>query len=232
MKKNDINKLEKIIEELRSEKGCPWDRDLKLEKLSQLTIEESYELLDAVEKKDNNKIIDELSDLLTHMIFYFQIGDSLSQYNKETVIEHAINKLIERHPHVFDETYDKKFSSAEEVEQNWKSLKKKSSDTSNDLNFNGPSGITAERLIKTLIELDIKFDEKEILDNLSKDPKNSLFFIYFLMIQRGESPEIEFRNKLEEIKKEIRKLEKKDNSSLDKLDKSKIKQILFPDSFS
>ena len=229
MKKNDINKLEKIIEELRSENGCPWDRDLTLEKLSQLTIEESYELLDAVEKKDNKKIIDELSDLLTHIIFYFQIGSSTNEFKKNNIIDHAIEKLINRHPHVFDKSFKKKFNTPEEVEQNWNFLKGKKEQASDDLDFNGPSGISAERIIKTLIELGITLDEKEIMKNELENPKNLLFFIYFLMIQRGENPELEFRSKLGEIKKEIKKLEKKEGLRFEQLEKNKIKRILFPD---
>lgn len=229
MKKNDINKLEKIIEELRSENGCPWDRDLTLEKLAQLTIEESYELLDAVEKKDNKKIIDELSDLLTHIIFYFQIGTSINYFNKENIIDHAIQKLIDRHPHVFDKSFKKKFNTPEEVEQNWNFLKGKKTEISDELDFNGPSGISAERIIKTMLEIGITLDEKEITKNQLGDPKDLLFFIYFFMIQRGESPELEFRNKLGEIKKEIKKLEKKEDLSFENLDTNEIKRILFPD---
>jgi len=229
MKKNDINKLEKIIAELRSENGCPWDRDLTLKKLAQLTIEESYELLDAVEKKDNVKIIDELSDLLTHIIFYFQIGSSMNQFNKENIINHANQKLIDRHPHVFDKSYSKKFNSAEEVEQNWNLLKGKKSDISDELDFNGPSGISAERIINAMLELGINLDEEEILKIPIENPKNLLFYTYFLMIQRGENPEFEFRNKILEIKQQIKNLEKKEGLGFEKLNKSKIKQILFRD---
>lgn len=229
MKKNDINKLEKIIEELRSDKGCPWDKDLSLEKLAPLTIEESYELLDAVEKKDNKKIIDELSDILSHIIFYFQIGNSENQFNKQNIIDHAIQKLIDRHPHVFDKSFKNKFNTPEEVEQNWNLLKGKKPEISDELSFNGPSGISAERIIKTMLQFGITIDEKKIMKNQLENPKDLLFYIYFLMIQRGVNPEIEFRSKLEGIKKEIKKLEKKEGLSFEKLEKNKIKRILFPD---
>lgn len=229
MKKNDINKLEEIIEELRSDKGCPWDKDLSLEKLAPLTIEESYELLDAVEKKDNKKIIDELSDILSHIIFYFQIGNSENQFNKQNIIDHAIQKLIDRHPHVFDKSFKNNFNTPEEVEQNWNLLKGKKPEISDELSFNGPSGISAERIIKTMLQFGITIDEKKIMKNQLENPKDLLFYIYFLMIQRGVNPEIEFRSKLEGIKKEIKKLEKKEGLSFEKLEKNKIKRILFPD---
>ena len=83
--KNNIKKLENIIAKLRSDDGCPWDRDLSLEKLGKLTIEEAYELFDAVEKGKNEDIIDELADLLTHLLFYFQIGETSDKFTKNDV---------------------------------------------------------------------------------------------------------------------------------------------------
>ena len=68
MKTKKLNELEQIIEKLRSNDGCPWDKELTFESLSELTLEETYELIDAVSKNDNEDIIDELSDILTHII--------------------------------------------------------------------------------------------------------------------------------------------------------------------
>ena len=147
--KNNIKKLENIISKLRSDDGCPWDRDLSLEKLGKLTIEEAYELFDAVEKGKNEDIIDELADLLTHLLFYFQIGETSDKFTKNDVFLRAKEKLISRHPHVFDEENRKDFKTAEDVEKNWSKLKSNESNFSDNLNFSGPSSLVIERIIKT-----------------------------------------------------------------------------------
>lgn len=229
MKKNNMDKLEKIIMKLRSDDGCPWDKELTLEKLGQLTVEEAYELLDAVEKKDTLKIVDELSDILTHLIFYFQIGDSLNQFSKDQIIDNAYQKLISRHPHVFDKSIKKKFNTAEEVEQNWSSLKGEKNKILENLKFNGPSGISAERMIKKMLEFEINLDEKNILDTETEYQVDLLFNIYFQMIQNGKSPEAELRIKLSSIREKLFDLEKKERTSFENLDRNKIKKILFPE---
>lgn len=229
MKKNNMDKLEKIIMKLRSDDGCPWDQELTLEKLGQLTVEEAYELLDAVEKKDTLKIVDELSDILTHLIFYFQIGDSLNQFSKDQIIDNAYQKLISRHPHVFDKSSKKKFNTAEEVEQNWSSLKGEKNKILENLKFNGPSGISAERMIKKMLEFEINLDEKNILDTETEYQVDLLFNIYFQMIQNGKSPEAELRMKLSSIREKLFDLEKKERTSFENLDRNKIKKILFPE---
>jgi len=225
MKKNNIEKLEIIIKTLRSEDGCPWDKELSIEKLGKLTIEETYELLDAIEKGEPKNIIDELADILTHLIFYFQIGESTNKFTKNEIIDHAIEKLVSRHPHVFDKDNQKNFDTAEEVEKNWKLLKKDKLETSENFDFIGPSGITAERIIKTLLDLGIK--QEQTLKPQIEDPKELLFSIYFDLIQNGQSPEYELRKKLNEIRKSIRDLEKEQNVRFEELDKEKIIKILF-----
>ena len=156
--KNNIKKLENIIAKLRSDDGCPWDRDLSLEKLGKLTIEEAYELFDAVEKGKNEEIIDELADLLTHLLFYFHIGETSDKFTKNDVFLRAKEKLISRHPHVFDEENRKDFKTAEDVEKNWSKLKSNESNFSDNLNFSGPSSVVIERIIKKIIELDLDLD--------------------------------------------------------------------------
>ena len=98
MKINKIINLVNTISKLRSKDGCPWDNELDLKSLSKLTLEECYELLDSIESGDPTKIVDELSDLLTHILFYASIGESNKIFDIEDVIENANKKLISRHP--------------------------------------------------------------------------------------------------------------------------------------
>jgi len=121
------NKLEafkellEIMDELREK--CPWDRKQTLESLRKLTIEETYELGDAILKNDLHEIKKELGDLMLHIVFYAKIGSEKGAFDMADVLEGINNKLIYRHPHVFgDVEVD---GSARKVEENWEALKLK-----------------------------------------------------------------------------------------------------------
>jgi len=107
-----------IMDRLRAE--CPWDKTQTFESLRRLTIEETYELADAIIKNDLQDIKDELGDLLLHIVFYSKIGSETGNFDILTVIESINEKLIYRHPHIFG---DVEVNDAEEVKQNWEELK-------------------------------------------------------------------------------------------------------------
>lgn len=109
-----------ILSELRMK--CPWDKEQTNESLRTLTIEETYELADAIVKNDANHIEKELGDILLHIVFYALIGEEKGQFNIKTVIDHLNEKLIYRHPHIFGNT---QVADARQVEQNWEQLKLK-----------------------------------------------------------------------------------------------------------
>ena len=110
----------KIMDELREQ--CPWDRKQTLESLRPLTIEETYELGDAILQKDMKGIKEELGDLLLHIVFYAKIGEEQGAFNIGTVIDTLCDKLITRHPHIYG---DVKVNNEEDVKQNWEKLKLK-----------------------------------------------------------------------------------------------------------
>lgn len=109
-----------IMNELREQ--CPWDQKQTLESLRPLTIEETYELGDAILQKDMNGIKEELGDLLLHIVFYAKIGEEKGDFDMASVINGLCEKLIARHPHIYG---DVKVENAEEVKQNWEKLKLK-----------------------------------------------------------------------------------------------------------
>jgi len=119
-KLNAFGKLLKIMDELREK--CPWDRDQTFESLRKLTIEETYELGDAILRRDLDEIKKELGDLLLHIVFYAKIGSEMQSFDITDVINSLNEKLIYRHPHVYG---DVAVRNAREVEQNWESLKLK-----------------------------------------------------------------------------------------------------------
>lgn len=115
-----FERLLTIMDDLR--KGCPWDQKQTLESLRYLTIEEVYELSDAILDKDMNEIKKELGDLMLHMVFYAKIGSETNSFDMTDVLNGISEKLIYRHPHIYS---DVKANDADTVSQNWEKLKLK-----------------------------------------------------------------------------------------------------------
>ncbi len=108
-----------IMDELREQ--CPWDRKQDIHSLRNLTIEETYELADAIIKEDWGGIGEELGDLMLHIVFYAKLGSELGHFDITSVLNQVCEKLIRRHPHIYSDTI---VSGEEEVKQNWESIKK------------------------------------------------------------------------------------------------------------
>ncbi len=119
-KLNAFNRLLTIMDELRSQ--CPWDKKQTIHSLRNLTIEETYELADAITGNDWQGIKEELGDVLLHMIFYSKIGEEQEQFSIADVLNAQCEKLIHRHPHIYG---DVKVADEEEVKKNWEQLQLK-----------------------------------------------------------------------------------------------------------
>ncbi|MGB7526324.1 nucleoside triphosphate pyrophosphohydrolase [Sphingobacterium cellulitidis] len=115
-----FERLLDVLNTLRIE--CPWDRKQTMESLRHLTIEELYELTDAILEKDYQEIKKELGDILMHLVFYAKIADEENQFNIVDVLNAVCDKLITRHPHIYS---DIQVKDDEEVKQNWESIKLK-----------------------------------------------------------------------------------------------------------
>ncbi len=116
----DFSKLVEIMEKLRKE--CPWDKKQTRESLRPYLIEETYEVLEAIDEGNPDKLKEELGDLLLQVVFHAEIAKEKGEFDINDVIDFLCNKLIYRHPHVFG---DVKVKSAEEVLENWEKLKKR-----------------------------------------------------------------------------------------------------------
>jgi MazG family protein len=115
---DEFMRLVQIMDELREK--CPWDRKQTIETLRHLTIEETYELTDAITDQNWAGIREELGDLLLHIVFYARLGAEKQAFTLEEVINGVCEKLIVRHPHIYG---DVKVSGEEEVKQNWEKIK-------------------------------------------------------------------------------------------------------------
>lgn len=115
-----FERLLSIMDELRDK--CPWDKKQTLESLRTLTIEETYELSDAILDRDMKQISGELGDLFLHLVFYCKIGEEQQVFDVEKVLTQICEKLIYRHPHIYSDT---KVENENDVKQNWEKLKLK-----------------------------------------------------------------------------------------------------------
>ena len=115
-----FERLLNIMDDLREK--CPWDKKQTLDTLRTLTIEETYELCDAIIKKDLGALEGEIGDLFLHLVFYCKIGKEKEAFDVSTVLNKICDKLIHRHPHVYG---DVKVTDEEEVKANWEKLKLK-----------------------------------------------------------------------------------------------------------
>ena len=119
---NSIQKLETIMAELRSVQGCPWDREQNHQTLKRYLIEETYEVIDAIEAQDMNNFCEELGDLLLQIVFHARIAQESGDFELADVIRGICQKMIRRHPHVFGSVEAK---TSEAVLVNWDKIKKK-----------------------------------------------------------------------------------------------------------
>ena len=137
-----FGRLLDIMDTLRAE--CPWDKKQTLESLRHLTIEETYELADAIEEGDLNEIKKELGDLMLHMVFYSKIGSEKGAFDAADVLNNVCDKLIHRHPHIYG---DVEAVTEAQVKANWEAIKLKEKGTKSVLQ-GVPRGLPA--LVKAI----------------------------------------------------------------------------------
>ena len=117
---NNFEKLKKIVKKLRAPNGCDWDKEQTHETLIPYLLEETYEVIEAIENKDYKALKEELGDLLLHVIFQADLAEDKKQFNIEDSIKDINKKLIDRHPHIFSDVKDKKWQKG-----SWELAKKK-----------------------------------------------------------------------------------------------------------
>src|SRR5438477_3584274 len=121
MKKNSaIEELLKVMAQLRSPSGCPWDREQDHMTLRFHAVEEVYELMDAIEAGDDHEMLEELGDLLLQVVFHCQLARERGAFDFQRVARNITDKLIRRHPHVFG---DAKVKNVDQVWANWEKIK-------------------------------------------------------------------------------------------------------------
>lgn len=153
-----FNRLVAIMDDLRAQ--CPWDKKQTIQTLRQLTIEETYELADAITDENWKGIKEELGDLMLHLVFYAKIGTEQSQFTLAEMINGVCDKLIGRHPHIYG---DVKVADEEEVKRNWEKLKMKEGKTSvlGGVPKALPATVKAMRLQEKAKQVGFEWDNRE-----------------------------------------------------------------------
>jgi len=173
-----------IMDELREK--CPWDREQTLETLRSMTIEETYELADAVTEKNWKGIREELGDLLLHILFYSRIGQEQQQFTLEEVIHGIAEKLIVRHPHIYGNV---KVDNQEDVKKNWEKLKLKEGKKSilSGVPVSLPATVKALRLQEKARQVGFEWENKEQVWQKVEEETNELH----AAVAKGERDKIE-----------------------------------------
>ena len=179
--KKDFNDLVDIIDTLRGEDGCPWDMEQTHESIKNELLEEAYEVIDAINNDDIDSMIEELGDVLLHVVFHSSIGKDDGYFNIYDVISAICNKMVYRHPHVFG---DKEVSSSEEVLKNWEEIKKTEKDfetITEEMNAIAkalPSLIKAHKIQKKAARVGFDWDKIEDAANKVKEELNEVLDVY------------------------------------------------------
>jgi XTP/dITP diphosphohydrolase len=209
-------RLVNIMDELREK--CPWDKKQTIDTLRQLTIEETYELADAITEHDWKSIKEELGDLLLHIVFYAKIGKENNQFSLDEVISGVCEKLISRHPHIYG---DVKVENDEEVKQNWEKLKLKEGKKSvlSGVPLSLPSVVKAMRLQEKAKQVGfewenagqvwekVKEEENELLDAIKNDNQQNIEEefgdLLFSLVNYSRFLKIDAENALEKTNKKF-----------------------------
>ena len=169
----DIYDLIRIMEHLRSEDGCPWDREQSHESIRSNVIEEAYEVADAIDSGSQEMLVEELGDLLLQVVFHARMDEEAGGFNFNDVCDGICKKLVYRHPHVFG---DVNADTSDEVLKNWDALKKTEkkqesfTDTLNSVPKAFPALMRSQKVQKRAARAGFDFDNKsDVYDKVAEE---------------------------------------------------------------
>ena len=213
-KKPAINDLLDVMARLRSPTGCPWDREQSHMTLRRHAIEEVYELIDAIEARDDGEMAEELGDLLLQVVFHCQLAGERGAFDFEQVTRHLVDKLIRRHPHVFGKT---KVKDVDEVWANWEKIKKAEKHGTKHARHSALDGVPkhlpallrAEKLVKKARKAKLVTGGEKSGRKLSQAAlAKELFELASFAQTRGWSAEELLAGEVKKQERQLRKLEK------------------------
>lgn len=175
-KANSFIRLVEIMAKLRSEHGCPWDKEQTKEKLKSYLVEETYEVLEAIDDDSNEKLKEELGDLLFQIIFLARLCEEEGAFDIFSVIEAICQKMVRRHPHVFGQT---KLETSHQVLENWARIKEaerahSSSSSLGDVPKSLPSLLRARRITERASQVGFDWENWQQVFEKVKEELNEL----------------------------------------------------------
>src|SRR5437588_9203825 len=214
-KQSGIGQLITIMARLRSKNGCPWDREQTHQTLRWHAVEEVYELLDAIEKNDDQELLEELGDLLLQVVFHCQLARERGAFDFDEVAKHISEKLVRRHPHVFGTL---KVKGVDEVWANWEQIKKAEKHGTRHARPSALDGIPrrlpalmrAEKLLKKAQRAGLSRTSRSRRKTKAKSAAlaKNLFRLVELAREQGYSAEELLRSETVRVEKSLRKLER------------------------
>jgi len=213
-----FKRLLRIMKTLREE--CPWDQSQTFESLRTLTIEETYELGEAILNEDHKEIKEELGDLFMHLVFYSIIAEENGEFDVSQILNDVCEKLIKRHPHIYGERF---FENEQEVSSNWEKIKLQSGKKSvlEGVPLGLPALVKAYRLQDKTAQVGFEWKSKEevwkkveeeiaelkeaILLDIQEKIEEEYGDVLFSMVNYGRFLKIDPENALERINKKFKK---------------------------
>lgn len=206
---NEFKSLISTIERLLAPDGCPWDREQTLQSMRSLLVEETYEVIEAIDLDNDRQLEEELGDLLFNIIFLCKLAEKEQRFTLENVLKHIVDKLVRRHPHIFGEG---KLKTSEEVLKQWEKIKQ-TEYQSRPSALDGipkdlPTLARAQKMAKKLA--DQQFILKETR-NLSQEELagEKLWILVQQMVEQGVQAEHALRKRLIQIETDFRSWEQK-----------------------
>jgi uncharacterized protein YabN with tetrapyrrole methylase and pyrophosphatase domain len=218
-RKAAIDDLLKVMARLRSPTGCPWDREQSHMTLRRHAIEEVYELIDAIEARDDHEMAEELGDLLLQIVFHCQLARERGAFDFEEVCRLLVNKLIRRHPHVFGKI---KVRDVDEVWANWEKIKraeKHGTKHARHSAFDGipkhlPALLRAEKLVKKARRSKVLADDRRSRRRLTRTAAaGELFELASVLQSCGWSAEELLGDEIKRRERQFRRREKAGTAS-------------------
>lgn len=171
---SNLNRLIEIMQRLRGPNGCPWDKEQTQETLKPYLIEEAYEVIDAIDSKNDKDITDELGDVLLQVVFHAQIASEEDRFTFDDVAKSIADKLVRRHPHVFG---DVEAETPDQVIQNWEAIKReeKKGQNQDDSILSGvprhlPALLRATQIQKKAAKVGFDWEKaEEVLDKVEEE---------------------------------------------------------------
>jgi MazG family protein len=212
-----IDDLLKVMATLRSPKGCPWDREQDHQSLRWHAVEEVYELLDAIEARDDHELEEELGDLLLQVVFHCQLARERGAFDFDKVARRITDKLIRRHPHVFGNV---KVRNVDQVWTNWEKIKRAEKHGTRHARASALDGIPkhlpallrAEKLLKKARKAKLIPEKMPRARRTKKKLAEALFALAQFAQREGWSAEELLRSEIQQREKRLRLLERKQSA--------------------